>query len=72
MRCLHVFRDETARRLERFVTENLKVYTVKALRVLEDMARLHPGVLTLTIPTMTAAVKASEAKRGVGVDKHLR
>ena len=59
-------------RLERFVTEGVKMYTARALRVLEDAARLNPPLITLIIPAISAAVKASETKRGVGVDKQLR
>ena len=59
-------------RLERFVTEGVKMYTARALRVLEDAARLNSPLITLIIPAMSAAVKASETKRGVGVDKQLR
>ena len=60
------------KKLEKFVEENVKIYQVKALKVLESCAVLYPALLAEVIPTMSSAVKASETKRGVGVDKQLR
>ena len=60
------------KKIEKFIEENVKIYQIKALKVLESCAVLYPALLAEVIPVMSTAVKASETKRGVGVDKHLR
>ena len=50
----------------------MKFLGLRALRSLETASVLHPELLSHVISAMTRAVRDSENKRGVGVDKMLR
>ena len=72
MKILPFSRDSVAHSLEQFVMCYLGAYQVRVLRVLEAVSVLYPPPLVQLIPVLTAAVRSTEAKRGVGVDKQLR
>ena len=56
-----------------FVDQYVSVYQARVFRVLETVAALCPDLYPDSLlPLCTHAVKMSEAKRGVGVDKPLR
>ena len=55
-----------------FIERSLAVYQVRVIQVLESVAVLHPSLARDVLPSLTRAIKASETKRGVGVDKDLR
>lgn len=59
--------------IQKFFEAHIRLYqAVKVVRTLDSVALLCPDLLKPLIPVMTTAVKASEGKRGVGLDKQLR